>query len=76
MMAPAVRSLVITKASFTGVQFCIALDPAVVGISCVSMLSLTRTGIQNRGRRFYLRWIRRGIPFGRLGGSLVRWRGI
>jgi hypothetical protein len=59
-MAPAVRSLVITKASLAGVQFCIAFEPAVVGISCVSILSLTRTGIQNRGRRFYLRWIGEG----------------
>jgi hypothetical protein len=40
------------KASVVGVQFTMALEPEVVGISEVSMLSLRRMGTQNSGNCF------------------------
>lgn len=54
MIAPAARSLDITKASCVGVQLTIANEPAVVGISDVSTLSFTRIGTQKRGNCFYI----------------------
>lgn len=54
IIAPAARSLAITEASSVGVQLTIANEPAVVGISYVSMLSFTRIGTQNRGKCFYI----------------------
>lgn len=53
IMAPPSRSLVTIKASFVGVQFANAFEPAAVGISYVSMLSLISIGTQKSGNCFY-----------------------
>src|SRR5207244_11933081 len=49
MMAPARRSFWVMNASFAGIDPPSAIDPAVVGISAVSILSLRMTGTPNNG---------------------------
>src|SRR2546429_6586776 len=50
MIAPACRSLLAMKASFSGLEPPRATEPAVVGMSLVAMLSLRITGIPKSGR--------------------------
>ncbi|MEZ4584789.1 MAG: hypothetical protein R2909_00105 [Gemmatimonadales bacterium] len=50
-IAPASRSRRITKASSGGIEPASITEPAVVGRSWVSMLSLTRIGIPCSGER-------------------------
>jgi len=45
MMAPALRSFLVMKASSAGMDPASATDPAVVGMSLVLMLSLSKTGM-------------------------------
>src|SRR5205809_5510422 len=49
MMAPARRSFRVMNASFAGMDPPSATDPAVVGMSAVSMLSLRMSGTPNKG---------------------------
>ena len=62
MIAPDERSFDITKASWDEVQFIIDLEPAVLGMSYVSMLSLTRTGMQNKDSRFLHEIVQWEVP--------------
>jgi hypothetical protein len=56
MIAPASRSLAVMNASFGGIDPANEGDPAVVGMSAVSTLSLRSTGMPNSG---FVLWPRR-----------------
>ena len=51
MIAPALRSFFVMNASSGGIEPASATLPAVVGMSAVSMLSLSSTGTPNSGSR-------------------------
>ena len=51
MIAPAARSFLTTNASSGGIEPSSSTDPPVVGMSAVSMLSLTITGMPCSGER-------------------------
>ena len=50
MIAPACRSFLVMKASSGGMEPASATEPAVVGMSAVSMLSFSRMGMPKSGR--------------------------